>query len=136
MQPNVKSRPCPICQEPIAFERFNYARLNQNTARPCWACRLLQKLEVVSSGCWEWRGAIDRDGYGVARVPGQSAARVHRVVYEMYRETVAKALHLDHLCRNRACSNPFHLEAVSCGENIRRGNTGYPGATGRDLVLR
>lgn len=45
----------------------------------------------------------------------------HRVVYEAFGGKIAKGLHLDHLCRNRACVNPEHLEPVTARTNILRG---------------
>lgn len=73
------------------------------------------------NGCLVWQGATAR-GYGVIRIPGaQSAARVHRVAYEILVGPIADQL--DHLCRNRACWNPDHLEDVDSRTNLLRGDT-------------
>jgi hypothetical protein len=67
--------------------------------------------------CWVWQRSTYRTGYGQIR--GSSSA--HRYYYEEAYGEVPKGLHLDHLCRVRACVNPDHLEPVTCAENIRRG---------------
>lgn len=76
---------------------------------------------VQSEGeCWAWRGAVDQGGYGVFR-SGRQTVRAHRWAYEFLRCGIPDGLHLDHLCRNRACINPWHLEPVTVTENLRRG---------------
>ena len=74
--------------------------------------------------CWEWTAYLDKDGYGRFRDKNQLYVKSHRWSYEHYREPIPDGLEIDHLCRNRACCNPTHLEPVTCAENIRRGNTG------------
>lgn len=80
--------------------------------------RILARIEINEHGCWLWQGALSH-GYGNIR-SGDRHLRVHRVVYL---ELVgAPGAVLDHLCRERACCNPDHLEPVSNAENVRRGN--------------
>lgn len=67
--------------------------------------------------CWPWYAFIDPQGYG--RHGRTSMA--HRVVYEALVGPIPEGLQLDHLCRNRSCVNPAHLEPVTMHENIVRG---------------
>src|SRR5215831_2038423 len=88
--------------------------------------RLADKI-MVGDDCWEWTAGKDRDGYGqlhVSRPEGDSSARAHRVVYELLVGPIPEGLTLDHLCRNRGCVKPSHLDPVTVGDNIRRGETG------------
>ena len=91
--------------------------------------RFLAKIRIASTGCWEWRGARDKSGYGRFRIGSTKDAtrrviRPHRFAYNAYRGEVPAGMELDHLCRNRGCANPGHLEAVTHLENSRRGKTG------------
>lgn len=84
------------------------------------------QYEVDSkTGCWNWKRCISDNGYGLVTVAGKNA-RAHRVSYEARFGPIQAGLSLDHLCRNRACINPDHLEPVTHRENCRRGM----GATG------
>lgn len=71
--------------------------------------------------CFEWPYAKDRDGYAYARVGSRASVRVHRFIYESVSGPIPVGLVLDHLCRNRGCVNPHHLEPVSHAANIQRG---------------
>lgn len=74
------------------------------------------------NGCWEWT-AGNRGGYGRVAIHGK-LMEAHRWMWERTNGPIPEGLELDHLCRNRACVNPEHLEPVSHLENIRRGETG------------
>jgi hypothetical protein len=76
--------------------------------------------------CWEWVGSRDKAGYGqIARK--RRLYRAHRFVYEQHKGPIPNGLDLDHLCRNRGCVNPAHLEPVTRRENVLRGQ-GLPAA--------
>jgi len=97
--------------------------------------RLKSKYEVKPSGCWEWFGA-KRGDYGVIRVGSlkdgtRRMAPAHRVMYEESNETsVPPSLEIDHLCKNKSCVNPSHLEAVMPQVNKVRAD-GFAGLNSR-----
>lgn len=76
-----------------------------------------QKVRFTST-CWIWT-ACKRRGYGAYTVDGKLRV-AHRLVYEEMRGPIPEGLTLDHLCRNRPCVNPDHLEPVTREENVRR----------------
>lgn len=96
--------------------------------QPAWRlniselARIQRMIRVKDSGCWEWIGKINSNGYGWhTRGPGHTPKVAHRLVWEHYRDQkVPHGLQLDHICRNRRCCNPDHLEPVTPSENTRR----------------
>jgi hypothetical protein len=82
--------------------------------------RILKSLvEASGTECIVWPRFLDKDGYGRVWIDGKSAL-AHRVAYEIARGEIPLGLTIDHLCRNRACINPAHLEPVTQVENMRR----------------
>ena len=90
-----------------------------NTGERFWA-----KVERKTiSDCWNWTGPIMPNGYAQFRTRNPRGKQYsHRFAYEFFFGAISKGLTLDHLCRNRRCCNPFHLEPVTIQENLRRGN--------------
>jgi hypothetical protein len=87
--------------------------------------RFYSKIMIMPNGCWLWTGKISTSGYGRLFV-GEGRKRVvqaHRWIYEHINGEISNDLDVDHLCRNRWCVNPEHLEPVTRRENLLRGNT-------------
>jgi len=85
--------------------------------------RLLSKIKIdKKSGCWEWQGNISK-GYGqmgIRRGKKYSNTMAHIVSYELLVGPRVVGLHIDHLCFNKLCVNPAHLEMVTCSVNNYR----------------
>lgn len=69
--------------------------------------------------CWPWRGRSISQGYGQLRHDGKTH-KAYRLVYELLVGPIPQGLEIDHICRNRICVNPTHLEPVTKHENWRR----------------
>lgn len=86
------------------------------------AVRLVRKLKQDKNGCLVWTGSLMPNGYARIGIGGRGTggAYIHRVAYELKYGKIPKDLQIDHLCRNRACANVDHLEAVTARENTLR----------------
>lgn len=94
----------------------------------------LARLKVLGSEygpevCWPSPDAINRHGYSIVSVRRADGSRggmqAHRFAYQHLVGPIPEGLVLDHLCRNRTCLNPAHLEPVTLVENVMRGESPY-----------
>ena len=98
--------------------------------------RIVRKFTHDESGCWVWTAYKNDDGYGVVWDGNVGKTRkAHQVLYELAKGPIPDGLEIDHLCSNRACINPDHLEAVAHLENVRRGTTGQGGNWQKDKTV-
>lgn len=81
--------------------------------------RLMSRYEVEPSGCWRWLGTRTWGGYGQIGRHGTNVT-AHRAMWEHLRSPIPKGLVIDHLCCNRACVNPDHMEVVTYSVNNSR----------------
>ena len=83
--------------------------------------RFWAKVEITVF-CWNWTGAKSDQGYGNIEVRRRVPEGVHRISYRWAKGDIPDGMEIDHLCRNRACVNPVHLEAVTRRVNQLRGD--------------
>ena len=84
--------------------------------------RMLDKVTIADTGCWQWCGATEPRGYGVMWAGAKLGRQlVHRVAYTELVGPIPEGLVIDHLCRNTGCLNPDHLEPVTQRINVLRG---------------
>jgi hypothetical protein len=96
--------------------------------------RWMRKVTVTPFGCFEWNGYLDKDGYGVL-VNKHYSNRAHRMVWQIMVGPIEPDMTIDHLCLNRACVNPDHMEVVTNRENVLRGWRRLRSRVDRDLLL-
>ena len=80
--------------------------------------RLIANTDVAD--CWNWTTGTDQNGYGRVSIDG-ARVQAHRAIWELLVSPIPDGMTIDHLCRNRSCVNPDHMEIVTPGENVLRG---------------
>lgn len=88
--------------------------------------RMKTRIDIDSHGCWNWTGAKTSGGYGRITWSVNKKmiyALTHRVMWTATNGAIPAGFDIDHLCRNRACCNPEHLEPVTRQTNLLRGDT-------------
>lgn len=93
--------------------------------------RFASKYDVQrGTGCWVWRGPLDRDGYGTFHLR-RLTRRAHRVGWYDLRGPIPEGMVVNHACRNRRCVNPQHMELTTPRENALRDTTSVAAINGR-----
>jgi hypothetical protein len=88
--------------------------------------RIWSRIAETPDGCWEWQGSRNTLGYGrvhIKELTGRTMVFAHRLVYEILVHDIPDGLEIDHLCKNKACCNPDHLDPVTCAVNLSRSPT-------------
>ena len=102
-------------QQPEAYKR-------KGPKPKSFVIRLLSHIKTNENGCFIWLGSKNNKGYGMLNVD-RMPALAHRVSYELFVGDLEDGLVVDHLCRNRGCINPAHLEQVTSRDNVLRGDS-------------
>lgn len=117
--PCVNKEHCMATQEPTADRPFFKPLLEHctpNNIALLW--RLAARMVSMESGCWEWQGAKNTQGYGHVRLESRYL-RVHRLVYSLCVADVSSGLFVCHRCDNPPCCNPAHLFLGTHAENMK-----------------
>lgn len=133
----VKEKPCDSCRAARNARKRARAAVTLVPGRPSIDERFWSK--VTGGGvetCWEWVAYRDQNGYGRFGVGGRSGGMdmAHRVSWRLLRGDIPAGLQLDHLCFNRACVNPWHLDPCTNEVNSRRSTAAQVNAA-RQLAI-
>ena len=99
--------------------------MQQQLADEQFTSRFWSKVQIpLGIGeCWQWIAGQNGDGYGSFQEASYKNSKAHRIAYEMVIGQIPEGKVIDHLCRNRGCVNPYHMEVVTPGENTLRGES-------------
>lgn len=104
-----------VAGEPRRFISGHNSRVERGTLG-----YFMTRVSIGSAdGCWNWTGPANKKGYGSAQLNGVKHL-AHKAIYLLHGLRVPAGFHLDHLCLNKLCVNPLHLEPVTAAENVRR----------------
>lgn len=108
-------------QEVIRGMQFLAGRCDGNEVLKRFPEKFQERVVIEPNGCWRWTGKLNPvSGYGSFYVSGDRYHPAHRYAYEFIFGPITDGLEPDHLCRNRWCACPFHMEPVTHRENVRR----------------
>lgn len=115
-----------VLEHPRADDKKGTLVMSSSIPRPKKPAsdRFFSFVVKQENGCWLWTGCKTRGGYGSFRNEKGKTENAHRWAYRVFIGSVPEGLELDHLCRNRSCVNPHHLEPVTRYENTIRGMKG------------
>lgn len=104
--------------------RFPAIKLDLSNIESFWL-----RVGPGEGGCWLWRQSLSVSGYGSLFLEDGRRVYAHRFSYELANGPIPAGLVIDHLCRNKRCVRPEHLEPVTQAVNTLRGMAGYHNRT-------